>query len=276
MLSWENYWKRYIDIFIQSDLARKAMSAFRDTSEAVRKYATDEFEVLRKDIHDHLEKRGLNPHETWIYDNAKIEKYLNDTMTAVPTRLQSIENRINQNQLIIIVALFEAFMKDIHREVLRQNPGLLNSDRKVSIGRILGEGLNSVVEEEIAREVHGLDRKTIEERCEYFKNRLSIDWSFNDTMPPLLKYALESRNAILHENPDLEISESDVTVAMIVCMAIPMVAMVQAHLHYPDGFVLPDHSENMTRLFRKEIEAKHKIRADGTNRRPIPNKGTEK
>lgn len=260
MLSWENYWKRYIDIFIQSDLAIKAMHAFRDTPDAVRKYATDEFEVLRKDVQDHLQKRGLNPQETWIYDDAKVKKYLNYTITAVPTRLHSIENRIHQNQLIIMLALFETFMKDIHREVLRQNPGLLNPGRKVPIGRVLSEGLNSVVEEEIAREVHGLDRKTVEDRCEYFKSRLSIDWSFDNTMPPLLKEVLESRNAILHENPDLEVSEFDLTIAMTVCIAIPMVSMVQAHLHYPDAFASPGNTKNVTRHFRKEIEVKHTAR----------------
>ena len=258
MLSWEDYWKRFIDVFIQFDLARKAISGFRDTPEAVKKYAEEEFENLRKDVQNHFEQQGLNPHNTWMYENTKVEKYLEDTMSSVPTRLKHVENRINQNQLIIQVALFETFMKDIHREVLRRNPGLINPDKKVSIGRIVSEGLNSIIEEEIEREVHGLDRKSIEERCEYFKSRLAIDWSFDGTVLPPIKAVLESRNAILHEKPDLEVTEIELTLGMSILIGIPMVALVQAHLHYPDTFAAPDQLDNLMKHFKNKIEAKGK------------------
>jgi hypothetical protein len=47
MLSWEDYWERFIDVFIQFDLTRKAISGFRNTPEAVKKYAEEELENLR-------------------------------------------------------------------------------------------------------------------------------------------------------------------------------------------------------------------------------------
>lgn len=251
MISWEDYNKRSVDIFIQFDLAKKAISGFRDTPEALKTFAEMELENLRKSMQDYFEKKGENPQKSWMYDQTKVVTYIEGTIESIHSRLEEVENRLKQNHLILLVTLFESFMKDIHKEVLTQNPKLLNPDRKIPLGRAVSEGLDKIIEEEISREVHSLDRKSIEERCQYFKERLSIDWSFDGTAIPLIKSILEARNTILHENPDLKIERFNLQVAMSICMGIIMVTVVQAHLLYPESFESPDKSGKLTEHFKK-------------------------
>jgi hypothetical protein len=254
MLSWGNYWRRSVDIFTQFDLAKKALAGFRDTPEALNKFAEKELENLRNELQGHFEKKGKDPQESWLYNETKVQDYLDDTIKIIPSRLDDVVNRINQNHLIMQVTIFETFMKDIHKEVLRQNPALLNPDRKVSLGRAVSKGLEKIIEEEIAREVHGLDRKSIDERCDYFKNKLGIDWSFDGTAIPVIESILESRNTILHEDPDLKIKEEDTIISMSICMGIIMVSIVQAHLHYPEAFAPPDQAGNLRKHFEKTLK----------------------
>ena len=254
MVTWENYWKRFVDVFIQFDLAKKAISGFRDTPEAVRKFAENETESLRISVKEYLEKKGADFQDTWLYDETKFEKYVENTIETIPNRLPDIENRINQNHLILCVTLFETFMKEIHREILHQNPQLLNPDRKIPLGRVISAGLDRVIEEEIEREVHNLDRKSIEERCEYFKDRLSIDWSFDGTVIPLIKSIIDQRNAILHIDPDINIEEFDLHIALSICMGISMITIVQAHILHPKAFKAPDHSKNISRHFANKLK----------------------
>lgn len=254
MITWDNYWKRFVDVFIQFDLAKKAISGFRDTPEVIRKFAEKELEGLRNQMQEHFKKKGQDPKDSWLYDETKVEKYLEGTIDTIPSRLADIENRMNQNHLILQVTLFETFMKDIHREILRQDPKLLKPDRKIPLGRVISAGLNSIIDEEIEREVHSLDRKSIEERCEYFKDRLSIDWSFDGTVIPLIKSIIDQRNAILHKDPDIKVDRFDLQVALSICMGIIMVTIVQAHLLFPDSFEAPDHSERLSRHFANKLK----------------------
>ena len=254
MISWEDYWNRSVDIFIQFDLAKKAISGFRNTPEAVKSFAEKELENLRKDMQDHFVKKGKDLPETWIHDETKVAAYLEGTIKTIPSRLEDVENRLNQNHLILQVTLFESFMKDIHKEVVSQNPKLLNPNRQIPLGRAVSEGLDKIIEEELAREVHSLDRKSIEERCKYFKEKLFIDWSFDGKVIPLIKSTIEQRNIILHEDPDLKIERFDLQIAMSICMGITMVSIVQAHLLYPKSFEPPVRAANLTEHFKKLLK----------------------
>ena len=252
MISWKDYWNRSIEVFIQFDLAKKAMKSFRDTPEAVSNYATEEIEKIKKDVLDHFGEKGKIPKESWLYDSNKVSKYIKDTMESLPTKLEAVENRLNQNHLILQITLFESFMKDLHRELLQQNPSFLNPERKISLGRVVSLGLDHVINEEIEREVQSLDRKSIEDRCKYFQERLSIDWSFAGTMIPVIKLITDKRNKLLHEDPDINVDQDDLTFASFACIGITMVSTIQAHLAYPEAFILPEHSENTLQLFSKK------------------------
>jgi len=251
MISWEDFNKRSIDLFIQFDLAKKAISGFRETPEALKCFAEKELDSLKKDMQGHFEKKGKDIQKSWMYDETKADTYIQSTIDSVPSRLEEIENRLNQNHIILLVTLFESFMKDIHKEILTKNPKLLNPDRKIPLGRAVNDGLNKIIEEEISREVHSVDRKAIEDRCKYFKERLSIDWSFDNTAIPLIKSTLEVRNTILHDDPNFKVDRLQLQVAMAICMGITMVSTVQAHLLYPESFESPDKSGKLTEHFKK-------------------------
>ncbi len=253
MVSWEDYNKRSTDLHMQFDLAKKALNGFRDTPEALEKYATSELEDIQNDMQEHFEKTGKDPRKSWMHKESETKKYIKNTIKSVPSRLEEIENRLNQNHLIILVTLFESFMKDIHKRILCKNLSLLNPDRKIPLGRINNIGLETIIEEEISREINSLDRKSIEGRCKYFKEKLSIDWSFDGTALPLIKSTLETRNKILHEEPDYKLSRFELNSAIAICMGITLVTVVQAHLLYPKYFEKLHNSKELEDHLKKKL-----------------------
>lgn len=172
---------------------------------------------------------------------------------------------MNQNQLIMQVTLFESFMKDIHREILSRNPKLLNPKRQVPIARIFATGLDAVLEEEVEREVISLDRKSIKDRCDYFKNRLLVDWSFDGTVYPLIERSLNMRNEILHGDTDTKVEDSHLQITFAITTGITIVTIVQCHLLYPDAFQPPTHAEGLLTQFRKGMKTQNMQDADDSN-----------
>lgn len=75
---------------------------------------------------------------TWAVGAGGAEGYVEHPRTELPTRLAEVENRRRQNEIILRLALLEAFMKEFHRAILRQKPSLLRSERTLPIGRMRG------------------------------------------------------------------------------------------------------------------------------------------
>ena len=50
-----------------------------------------------------------------------------------PERHKDLENRLAQNEVILLVAVFEDLVKSVHREVLKQNPKLLDGTRQIPL-----------------------------------------------------------------------------------------------------------------------------------------------
>jgi hypothetical protein len=181
----------------------------------------------------HDAKERLKEH--WAFTAEGTQKYFDSRKERIPEDLGKVENRINQNELIMRVTLLEGFLKEIHREVLRQKPALLRSDRQIPLGRLVALGPEKILEEEVEREVQSVDRKSIGDRAKYFLERLSIDW-FDGTIVPLMEWAFGQRNEILHFNPDAEVSSKDLGRASVVGSAVPWVSVAQAAILYPGGF----------------------------------------
>jgi len=239
MLSWEEYFDRIINVQVQFDLTRKALAVFQETPEAVQKYMEGEIGEIRNIL---TEKKVEQPDEVkqhWAFTPEGTSKFFASVKADIPKRISEIENRINQNELIMRVTLYDAFMKDIHREILRQKPTLLKSDRQIALGKLISTEKDKIVEEEILREVQSLDRKNTEDKAKYFKKTLGIQW-FDDKIVPLLDDVLEQRNLILHETPDEKIKKVDLDLVHVVCFAIPWITIAQAAVLYPGGFKMID------------------------------------
>jgi hypothetical protein len=228
-LNWENYFERTISIRMQFELASKVFSTFKKTPEALKKYSDGELRHLREILQEHFDKSGKSPTEHWAFSEEGVRKYLNEVQSNVQEQLVNFENSIKQSELILRVSLFEIFMKEIHRHILKQKPTLLKADKQIPLGRALSLGFEKVINEEIEKEVHSLDK------AKYFKEKLGIDW-FEGKAVPLLEHVIDVRNSILHEDPNRKVDEIDMGLTIMMCTAIPFVCIAQAAVLYPKGF----------------------------------------
>lgn len=237
MLSWEEYFNRIVSVQLQFDLAKKALVSFKSTPEAIEKYLEGELEEVRNLILKGKEDQAGQLKKHWAFTPDGTKRYFEVLKKNIPDWVAKVENRINQNKFIMSVTLFEGFMKDIHREILKQRPTLLKLGRQVPLGKVINSDKEDIVNEEIEIEIQSLDRKSVEERAKYFRKRLGIDW-LDGTIVPLLRRVLELRNHILHVNPDEEIKKLDIVLAHMVCIVIPLVTIAQAAILYPGGFTM--------------------------------------
>ncbi len=234
MIDWSPYFQRIVSISSQFDVARKSINAFKETPEAVAKFIENSVKDLKDAIGDALKKREDTKDSPWVMSEEGMNNFVLEQQQLVGSRLDEVDNRLRQNELILLVSVLESFMKDIHREILRQNPKYLRHDRKIDLGKIVSVGAEDIIREEIEREVHALDRKNLEERVVYFKDVLNI--KLHPSGVKFAKKAFELRNRMLHEDPDCTVSINDVANALMASVFLPMLCIVHASVTYPEGF----------------------------------------
>jgi hypothetical protein len=263
-LSWNEYLERLMSVKIQFNFARNAIDKFKTTPEALDKFAKEEYQGVIEIIEENISRTKMKRQEIDLL-NPRGAAYLDSVKNSVPDRLVDVENRLNQNELILSISILETFMKDVHREILRQQPSLLKADRDVKLGKIISIKIEQVIEEEIDREVQALDRKNVKEKAKYFKDKLKVDWTFDGTIIPLMESVIEKRNEILHGNPNAEIDEIDKASSSMACMGIPFMAVVHASALYPDGFEKIEKTEKLTTEIKKNL----KLKSDEKDRNDI-------
>jgi hypothetical protein len=255
MISWDNYLKRLTSVSVEYDLARRTIVSFRGNQETLNNFAKERFEDLKKADISYRERFGTDTNPTWIPDESEVQSWLQSYIQTLPQTFEEIENRLNQNELIMKVTLFEIFLKDVHREILKQKPNLLSPNKTIPLGKLIAQGYQKVIEEEIDRAIDSLDRKNIRERAEYFKNNLSVDWTFEGHILPIVEHVFDLRNKILHEEPDRKVGEEDVFHAMTIAMTISLIVIAQCAVLYPDGFERLNNSATM-KYFEKKLGKK--------------------
>lgn len=250
MISWDTYFDRIVAIHLDFAAARKALRAFEATPEAVTAFARAEINELGLRI-----SKGSS--ETPAIPTERFEQLLQNSIRRTPDLMKGVEKRLRQHELLLRIATYESFMRDVHRAVLQDDPSLLRSDRKVELGRLVAMGRDAVIQEEIDREMFGLDRKGVQETAEYFRERLYIDWSFGGTVLPILEEILRRRNIILHEDPECDVPEEWLRAFAAILTAIPWLAVAQGAVLYPNTFQLP---ELMKREDAEKLVSKNKRR----------------
>lgn len=238
MITWEAYFNRITELHLQFKTARRALQRFRESSEAVRQYAEGELQEIRKLVDEGARSQHVDPQSTWPYNSESAAKYLDAATDSALRTLGDFEGRLQQYEFILRVTIFEGLMKDIHREILASYPGLLKEDRQVPLGKLVANGIDDVLREEIDREVQILDRKSTAEKAEYFVKRLGISW-FDGTIVPILDKAIKARNEMLHENPDRTPTRGEVLFMELATMSVPTATLAQAALLYPKTCSLP-------------------------------------
>ena len=167
-----------------------------------------------------------------------VERLVRPKYSKKPQRfyLKFLEDGINASELLIRVAHFEAFMKNIHTEVLRSAPYLLgstNPGRQIKFEKLFipGRTFNDFLLEEINREVRSIDRESLMFRANYFANHLKLPWCNKDDLE-FLDQVSDTRNKLSHEQPSLPVSPSFLEKASKLMRAIPVCCFDAAKKRY--------------------------------------------
>jgi len=115
------------------------------------------------------------------------------------------EDRLNQSELLLLVAHFESFIKTVHEAFLRAAPGRVfaSRDTKFLLREIFdssGPSLSTrkFLNELVIKEVKALDRESIERKAEYFKEHFGVVFGTKAEIEEL-KEIMVTRNKISHE-----------------------------------------------------------------------------
>jgi hypothetical protein len=248
MVDGDQYVERITSVMKQFKMVREALNTLEDPAKLAA-VADEEVSSTRKVLSEMFRKslalKGRPTESAAVtaeqtssshtFVDQYFETIRNEAMSSFLRQVEDARNRVNQNELILLVALFEMQMKDIHREVLRLDPSLLNADRQVPLGRIIAEGSEAVIRLEIEREVQSMDRKSLAERATHFQQRLRIDWPDNPDVSAVRR-VVEARNRVLHEDPGMTVSDDQLQEVLLVALFLPFHCCRQCVERYPAGF----------------------------------------
>ncbi|HOD36417.1 MAG TPA: hypothetical protein PLR20_14545 [Syntrophales bacterium] len=178
----------------------------------------------------------LKKYTKWIKSKESSTFFNNYILPSIkkPRNLKEIGNRLNQNEFILTFSILEVFLEDIYREILKQYPLLLKSDKHIKLGRILARGLDVVLKEEIENEVRSWSFDSVKDKVNRFKNRLKIE------LPKeLIKDFYdcnETRNNLVHRDPDLEVKEESLNILRKLSLTLPLLVIGKAKSIYPKCF----------------------------------------
>jgi len=237
-INWDDYFQKLITIQIQFETARMALKGFGENPDTLKGFAEKQLKEIRDIVHEGAQQKGVDPLGTWVHDEEHVAKYLEAAREDATRTLVDAGGRLKQYEYILRVTIFESLMKDIHRAILEDQPTLLREDRQVPLGKLLAKGQDEVLREEIEREVQMLDRKSVEDKADYFFKRLGINW-LGGTIVPFLDHAVRVRNEMLHENPDRMVNEEDLFFLNLATFSVPIATLAQAALLYPRSFTPP-------------------------------------
>jgi hypothetical protein len=264
MVDGDQYVERVISVMKQCEMARNALGEFRDdpikqeqiAQDAVSSFLrsfrkmvakamllsdneqSDGASAIKHDTPSDIKSENIvyGIHSEHEHVRTQLRSVGDDAKAEFVSKVQVALNRINQNELIMLVALFETQMKAIHREVLRQEPSLLSADRSVPLGKLISEGFERTIESEIDREVQSLDRKAVDGRAAYFQVRLRLHFDDSGEMRGWWQKMIDARNGLLHEDPDMTITEDQLKAVRDVVLFLPFRHCQQCVTRYPQGF----------------------------------------
>jgi len=119
-------------------------------------------------------------------------------------KIEFSEDRLSQSELLLLVAHFESFMREVHRRFLTAAPGKVFSkrDTKFMLRELFEDSTvsysGSFFTELAAKEVKSLDSQRVERRAEYFLEHFGISFGSEKEIGDL-KVIMDTRNKISHE-----------------------------------------------------------------------------
>jgi RiboL-PSP-HEPN len=159
-------------------------------------------EDFGKDLPPEQKEKAQRGAAYWRREWIKQEKRKNRPADA-RFKLELSEDRLNQSELLLLVAHFESFMKQVHRTFLRAGLAKLisDSDTKISPQEVFnqntGDPVNRFFKELVAREVNRLDKEGIEKRIKYFSDYFVTSPGRKNEIDEL-KEIMDQRNEVTH------------------------------------------------------------------------------
>jgi hypothetical protein len=117
-------------------------------------------------------------------------------------------------EILFRVTVFEDFMKHVHANMLKGNPGILgltDRSRTVTVADVFSPGFEQFKEKQICREVKKVDRESMSYRLDYFAMHLGID--LEEKRRWLIEIS-ELRNKIAHGSPLEAVTKDDTTIPL--------------------------------------------------------------
>jgi len=230
---------------LHMELIRRSLDQFSKDKQSVEALVNQQEQEWSKGVDIVLAIDAERPRDQ--IDDMIVKAYGNNLRRQIQHHVEFAENKINQTEIILRCAYFEAEMKDIHRHCLYAKPTLLKPDKKIDLGRVVAKGEDTVVEEEIKAEVKRLDGESTLTRASYFKATLKLDWGDPKMPDPKLRVSHETcvdaidevtklRHKIVHEESDHVVSLDALEKARRYYTFVPYCCCKQAVNLYPSHF----------------------------------------
>jgi hypothetical protein len=224
MIRLEDYFRRVESIQTQYNYAREAIMGFMTS-----KYPTKALKPKTSERMVPLSSFASGSDPEFI---KQLTEYVESLKGGFPDDKKDLENRLAQNEIILLVAVFEDMLKSIHREMLHQNPKLLSPDVKINLGKLAALGENAIIAEEIERAVKSLDYENVKARAKAFE-KIGLSWNGDVER---VEHILNLRNEILHQDMNKHVSGWDLTLARSLVLTLPLHLCWEGNRLYPDAF----------------------------------------
>lgn len=161
------------------------------------------FQVLKADAQgDELEEWKQN--EEMLREFVKKKHRKGSKPADTRFKIELSEDRLNQSELLLLVAHFESFMKEVHRRFLSAAPAKVFSkrDTKFMLREFFEDSTvgfsGKFLTELVAKEVKFLDSQRVERRADYFSEHFGVSFGSKKEISDL-KDIMEARNKISHD-----------------------------------------------------------------------------
>jgi hypothetical protein len=183
------------------------------TDGLIQQFYKERHDTVNANIDKLLKNKDLSPEETkdWRENLETLrdcagKKHKKQSRPADDRfKIELSEDRLNQSELLLLVAHFESFMKEVHRAFLTVAPTKVFSRRdttKVNLSEVFdtqsANPFDKFLKELIIKEVKRLDAQNVEQRAKYFADHFGVSFG-TEIQIGQLKTIMEKRNKITHE-----------------------------------------------------------------------------
>ena len=235
MINPDAFLRRIGEIAAQRNLAEHALESLLMNAEAIDDFASTQIEMIQEALLKGKKLVSFDVKQSWPFSAKGIESFKSGSKSTLPLQVDNLRNRLRQNQLILYHAVTESFLKDIHREILRQDPSLLKPERKIEFQEVLNREKAEIIQGEIESAVVSLDREKPRKRINKLVEMLDIDWIEKKDIEQW-ENVNDLRNKIMHEDQDLKLTEEILDFTFVICMNLPIALVVKGTVKYPNGF----------------------------------------